>query len=112
MTVPRRGSAGRLIALGLALLCIAGRFLPQGTTLRVSVGPGGAEAVGDMSSASALSASGRIVAFSSRANNLVPGHPSTASDIYVRDFLQEGLAWVSMGPGGGPYRDRQTASAR
>jgi Tol biopolymer transport system component len=100
MTVPRRGSAGRLVALGLALLCVAGRFLPQGTTLRVSVGPGGAEAVGDMSSASALSASGRIVAFSSRANNLVPGHPSTDSDIYVRDFLQEGLTWVSMGLGG------------
>jgi Tol biopolymer transport system component len=60
-----------------------------GTTERISVGMNGAEADGD-STAAAISADGRFVAFNSRASNLVAGPPETTSDIFVRD-LQLGV---------------------
>ncbi len=54
-----------------------------GTTTRVSVGPGGAQANGD-SSGSTISADGRWVAFDSFASNLVAGDTSWV-DAFVHD---------------------------
>jgi len=53
-----------------------------GLTERVSVNPSGAEANG-WSSESAISADGRVVAFSSYARNLVPGDTNNRSDVFV-----------------------------
>ncbi len=55
-----------------------------GTTERVSVDSGEAEANNDSYSA-AISADGRYVAFSSRASNLVSGDTNNFDDIFVRD---------------------------
>jgi Tol biopolymer transport system component len=56
-----------------------------GTTWRVSVTTGGAQA-GGISGAPSISASGRIVAFVSRAQDLVPGDPNGAGiDVFVHD---------------------------
>ena len=57
----------------------------SGTTRRVSVGPGGAEA--DSSSFSpAISGDGRLVAFASGAANLVAGDTNGATDVFVRNL--------------------------
>jgi Tol biopolymer transport system component len=75
------------------------RDLPAGATTRVSVGPAGVQANG-ISSAPALSADGRYVAFYSSASNLVSGDTNGAADIFVHD-RQTGLTTrVSVGPGG------------
>lgn len=55
-----------------------------GTTTRVSLGPGGIEANGPSGSQS-ISADGRMVAFTSRASNLVSGDTNGASDVFVHD---------------------------
>lgn len=70
-----------------------------GTTRRVSVGPGGRQADG-FSVEPALSATGRYVAFTSFATNLVAGDTNGSADVFVRD-RQRGLTRrVSVGPGG------------
>lgn len=56
-----------------------------GTTVRVSVGPGGLEAAADSVNAT-ISDDGRIVAFQSSAANLVPSDTNAAPDIFVRDL--------------------------
>jgi Tol biopolymer transport system component len=56
-----------------------------GTTERVSVAAGGAQANGFGSDTPSLSVDGRFVAFRSFASNLVPGDTSSVSDIFVRD---------------------------
>src|SRR5262249_13443691 len=55
-----------------------------GMTERVSVASDGAQANGP-SSFLALSADGRVVAFESRANNLVPGDTNGPADVFVHD---------------------------
>jgi Tol biopolymer transport system component len=55
----------------------------RGRTERVSVGLGGAEA-DDFSLTGAISAGGRVVAFSSAATNLVPGDTNGWNDVFVR----------------------------
>ncbi len=55
-----------------------------GTTERVSVGSGGAQANSDSDHA-AMSADGRYIAFVSNASNLVAGDTNGAPDIFVRD---------------------------
>lgn len=55
-----------------------------GTTTRVSVGAGGAQASGASDSPS-VSADGRYVAFRSPASNLVSGDTNAAADVFVRD---------------------------
>jgi Tol biopolymer transport system component len=55
-----------------------------GTTERVSVAAGGAQANGG-SYVPAISADGRVVAFGSTAGNLAPGESSAGGGIYVRD---------------------------
>ncbi len=65
------------------------RDLQAGTTSRVSVASGGAQADGPSESAS-ISADGRFVAFQSDATNLVAGDTNDAPDVFVCD-RQSGL---------------------
>jgi Tol biopolymer transport system component len=66
-------------------------------TRRVSVGPGGQQANSDSSSAAAISAHGRYVAFESYASNLVPGDTNGTSDVFVRDRVAQVTRRVSVG---------------
>jgi Tol biopolymer transport system component len=72
-------------------------------TTRVSLGRNGAQANGPsaIDSPPALSADGRIVAFSSTATNLVAGDTNTADDVFVYDRVRKETARVSVGPDGG-----------
>jgi len=54
-----------------------------GTTERVSVATDGSQASGS-SSAPSIASSGKVVAFASFADDLVPGDTNTTSDIFVR----------------------------
>ena len=77
------------------------RDLEAGTTLRVSKPTNGGQADLD-SSAPAISADGHLVAFSSRATNLVPGDANGASDVFVHDLATGILECVSLGVAGVP----------
>ena len=68
-----------------------------GTTERVSLGPGGAQA-NDASSFASISADGRFVAFDSFATNLGPG--DTIGNVFVRDRRAGTTELVSVGPRG------------
>jgi len=72
-----------------------------GTTEIVSIGGGGAPADAD-SFAPVVSADGRIVAFFSRASNLVTGDTNGFQDVFVRDRLAGTTEIVSAGLGGAP----------
>ena len=56
----------------------------RGVLARVSVDSDGLQAEGDDSYESAMSADGRLVAFSSGATNLAPGDANDATDVFVR----------------------------
>ena len=78
------------------------RDLLLGTNILVSAGTNGAAADG-LSTEPVISGDGRYVAFTSFADNLVPGDTNKVSDVFVRD-LQAGttvLVSASMG-GSGP----------
>jgi Tol biopolymer transport system component len=74
-----------------------------GATTRVSLGQGGVE--GDNSSffgrARAISADGSLIAFSSWADNLVPGDTNVAMDVFVRDLVTGDVSFVSARRSGG-----------
>ena len=70
-----------------------------GTTRRVSVGPGGVQA-NEASTAAAVSANGRFVAFDSFASNLVPGDDNFARDVFVHDRRAGATRRVSVGSAG------------
>ncbi len=103
--------ARRVLAHGL--LVAVGASLPawaQGTTERVSVGPGGVQA--DFGGSSpALSADGRFVAFVSAATNLVPGDTNGIIDVFVRDRQTGTTERVSVRTGGGQGNDRSILPA-
>lgn len=61
------------------------RDLRKGTTVRVSSGIGGALA-NEQNAAPAISGNGRIVAWPSKATNLVDGDTNGVADIFVRDL--------------------------
>ena len=90
------------LALAAAALTLAGPAAPgwaAETTELISVGSGGAQ--GNASSgAPSISASGRFVAFSSAATNLVPGDTNRAVDVFVRDRLTHRTTRVSVRTGG------------
>jgi hypothetical protein len=69
------------------------------TLERVSIGPGGVEGDGT-STAPALSASGRHVAFSSSATNLVADDDNGVDDVFVHDRKTGETTRVSLGPDG------------
>ena len=70
-----------------------------GTTERVSIGSAGEQGNSDSLNAS-ISADGRFVAFSSYADNLVPGDTNGASDVFVHDRQTAQTERVSVGSGG------------
>src|SRR5882672_7332655 len=70
-----------------------------GTTVRVSVATGGAQASGD-SDSPAISADGRYVAFRSFAPDLVSGDANGCPDIFLRDQLAGTTVRVSVDSAG------------
>ncbi|MEW6476873.1 MAG: hypothetical protein AB1679_31840 [Actinomycetota bacterium] len=72
------------------------------TTTRVSVGPNGVQAE-DLSYNPSISADGSVVAFVSRAPNLVAGDTNTETDVFVRDI--KAGATVAVRSGNGPVGD-------
>lgn len=71
----------------------------QGTTVRVSVGAGGAQGNGQ-SRLPGLSADGRRIVFSSFASTLVPGDTNGTWDVFVHDVDTSTTSRVSVGTGG------------
>ena len=69
------------------------------TTRRASTDSSGTQGNGASTSA-ALSADGRWVAFTSAANNLVPGDTNAATDVFVRDRLTGAVERVSVSSSG------------
>src|SRR5262249_6855355 len=70
-----------------------------GTTERVSVATGGAQADG-ASGIVSISADGRFVAFVFFGTNLVPGDTNDQPDVFVRDRLRGTTERVSVATGG------------
>ncbi|PWI17574.1 hypothetical protein DI272_27970 [Streptomyces sp. Act143] len=83
----RAAGGGALVALLTAATLPAADAAPTGapSTLRISVAADGTEANGP-SGQPAVSADGHVVAFVSRATNLVPGDPDDGADLFVRDL--------------------------
>ncbi len=79
-------------------------------TTRISVSSGGTQGDGDSASPS-ISASGRYVAFSSKATNLVGGDLNTLQDIFVRDRTLLTTVRVSVDTGGGDPNAPSSAPA-
>ena len=71
-----------------------------GTTIRVSVATGGAQAAGQGSFGPFISSDGRFVGFYSAAANLVPGDTNGVSDVFIHDVQTATTSRVSLGPGG------------
>jgi len=89
------------------------RDMVAGTTRRVSIGAGGAQANGD-SAAPAISSTGRFIAFVSSASNLVAGDTNGQSDLFLRDTTAGTTTRLSVGPGGAQsngYADGPSISA-
>jgi Tol biopolymer transport system component len=70
-----------------------------GTTVRVSVDSSGLETNG-ASDLPSLSGDGQWIAFSSSANNLVPGDTNARKDVFVHDMLSGSTARVSVSTSG------------
>jgi Tol biopolymer transport system component len=75
------------------------RDLVEGTTLRVSVSTGGAQA-NDHSTRPSISVDGRRVAFETVANNLVAGDINGFADVFVRDVKAGTTTLVSVNAAG------------
>ena len=75
------------------------RDLRSGTLRRVSLGRGGRQA-NARSTAGAISADGRFLAFVSDADNLVAGDTNGASDIFLRDLRTGTVRRLSASAGG------------
>lgn len=91
-----QSSASNLVASdtnGLPDIFVRDRML--GTTARVSVSSAGVEG-NSGSTAVAISADGRFVAFQSLASNLVAGDSNATDDIFLRDRLLAKTSLVSM----------------
>jgi Tol biopolymer transport system component len=67
-----------------------------GTTTRVNVATGGAQALGMISTTPAISGDGRRVAFVSFASNLVHGDTNNTGDIFLRDLAAGTTTRVSV----------------
>lgn len=75
------------------------RDVPNGQTIRVSVGPAGAQG-NSPSEKAAISADGRFVAFRSQSSNLVSGDVNFAPDVFVHALLSGETALVSVDSAG------------
>jgi Tol biopolymer transport system component len=106
------GISGGRIARVAAVLAISiasaaagsAAWAAQGTTVRVSVAAGGGDTTSNSNWPSA-SADGRHVAFSSWADNLVPGDTNGQSDIFVRDLQAGTTRLVSVASDGTQAND-------
>lgn len=87
---------GSILAL---MLAAASPAWAQGITERVSAGLGGAQGNGESYGAT-ISASGRFVAFQSKASNLVPGDTNGQPDVFVRDRQAGTTERMSVGAAG------------
>jgi Tol biopolymer transport system component len=70
-----------------------------GSVTRISVDSAGVQG-NQNSSANWINADGRLVLFSSRADNLVPGDTNGTEDIFLRDTWSGTTERISVGPGG------------
>jgi Tol biopolymer transport system component len=71
----------------------------SGTTSRISVSTGGAQAQGG-STAGGMSANGRYIVFESDAPNLVPGDSNQVPDVFLHDMASGVTTRVSVGSAG------------
>ena len=95
------GLAQAGIARGFAPVEVQSATAPQApSTGRVSVSSGGGEANG-ASILPSISADGRLVAFTSRASNLVPGDQNGYVDIFLRDRSNNLTERISLTSSGG-----------
>ncbi len=62
----------------------------SGAVRRVSVASSGAQGLGGESTSPAISATGRFIAFQSRATNLVPGDTNGLTDVFLHDRDADG----------------------
>jgi hypothetical protein len=86
--------------IGVALAAtLLGSIAPAQTTVRVSVGIGGAQGNAD-SVIPSISADGRFVAFMSAASNLVLGDTNGFGDVFVYDRQSGSIDRVSVSTGG------------
>ena len=112
-TVPSISADGRCVAFwSLATNLVPGdtnhsvdafvRDLTSGTTERVSVATGGAQGSGPQNGpgAIAISADGRFVAFSTVADDLVPGDTNGLDDVFVHDRASHTTERVSVDSSG------------
>jgi len=85
------------------------RDVAGGTTIRVSVGPGGIQSVGSAaggaSRAPSITADGRYIAFGSDATNLVVGDTNFVSDVFVFDRISSTTRRLSVAGSGGQGLD-------
>ena len=72
-----------------------------GTTVRVSVGPGGVQA-NDQSEHALISADGRYAVFGSWATNLAPGDTNGFDNVFLRDLHGGTTSLVTIATDGGP----------
>ena len=72
------------------------------TTQRVSVSVTGAEGDGDSGPTFTISPTGRYLAFSSDATNLVPGDVNGQRDVFFRDLQKHSMEMISVQPDGSP----------
>ncbi|HEY4410488.1 MAG TPA: hypothetical protein VGO87_11440 [Acidimicrobiia bacterium] len=101
-TVVFASLATNLAASGPVTARVVGVFARDqrtGRTVRISDGPAGTAANGD-SRAPAVSGDGSVVAFESRASNLVAGDGNGASDVFVWDRASGRTIRVSVGSDG------------
>lgn len=84
--------------------------LPDSTIVRASVSRDGQQA-NQASREPDLSADGRLLVFTSRADNLVEGDTNGGDDVFVRDVLTGEIALVSAGRRGGPAEGDSSAPA-
>ncbi|HKN37955.1 MAG TPA: hypothetical protein VJ622_06345 [Acidimicrobiia bacterium] len=73
--------------------------VPTGNISRVSLSTDGKQA-DDRSYSPSISADGRVVAFASFADNLVPGDTNGQLDVFIRRRDQQTTTRLSVGPGG------------
>ena len=86
------------------------RDVSAGTTRRVSVGRGGAQA-DSVSRDPMISPNGRFVVFDSYASNLVRGDTNGKQDVFIRDLKTGTTRLVSAGRGGAPANGPSTRPA-
>jgi Tol biopolymer transport system component len=96
----RFGRAAGWVAVLAAVAWPAASAAAAPTTVRVDVSTGGVTGNANLDPAGlAISANGRLIAFSSSASNLVAGDTNGTRDVFVRNLRAGTTRRVSLGPG-------------